>query len=168
MVLLADADVQDLDVLLPDNTSSADSGPEAARHIRQSEAEELFHRIVREGESFWEAVHAPFLSRDLTREQLRQLIRQGLAVAQGNYKELVELFNMPSSDYTRFLSFVPARALLLRLGCLLLAPDVAVDDKPAISGVAARALHRYDGVIEAARKQDDRVVRRDDAREIRD
>ena len=114
MVLLADEDVQDLDLLLPHDTASVDTDLEAARHTRQAEAEALFHRIVRKGESFWDVVHAPFLSRDLTREQLRQLIRQGLGVAHGNYKELVELFNMPSSDYKRFLSFLRKHDCQLR------------------------------------------------------
>ena len=30
------------------------------------------------GESFWTAVHEPFMSRDLTRDDLRQLVRRGL------------------------------------------------------------------------------------------
>ena len=51
-------------------------------------------------------VYAPFISRDLTREDLRAIIRKGLEQTSGNYRVLVELFNMPQDDYKRFLGFL--------------------------------------------------------------
>jgi hypothetical protein len=64
----------------------------------------LYDRVVREGESFWTAVYAPFMARDMTRADLRELIRMGLEKTSGNYKLLTELFNMPVSDYKRLLN----------------------------------------------------------------
>ena len=67
---------------------------------------ELFRRIVDGGESFWIVVQEPFLMRDLTRADVRQVVDLGLKRTQGSYRVLTELFNMPSSDYKRFLNFL--------------------------------------------------------------
>jgi hypothetical protein len=68
--------------------------------------EVLYDQIVKEGHSFWLVVYAPFMSRDLTRDDLRALVRRGLERTSGNYKVLVELFNMRPEDYKRFLGFL--------------------------------------------------------------
>ena len=70
-----------------------------ARHA----ADALFERMVNGGESFWSAVYAPFMSRDLTRDDVRAIVRRGLERTGGNYRVMVELFNMPVDDYKRFL-----------------------------------------------------------------
>ena len=69
-------------------------------------ADVLFERMVNGGESFWSCVYAPFMSRDLTRDDLRAIVRKGLERTSGNYKVMVELFNMPGDDYKRFLGFL--------------------------------------------------------------
>lgn len=66
----------------------------------------LYEKMVDRRESFWSAVYTPFMSRDLTREHLRGLIRKGLEQTGGSYRILTELFNMPASDYKRFLNFL--------------------------------------------------------------
>jgi transcriptional regulator with PAS, ATPase and Fis domain len=66
--------------------------------------EQLFNRITTGGESFWDGVYVPFMSRDLTRDELRWVVRRGLEEARGSYKLLVELFNMPQADYKTFLN----------------------------------------------------------------
>ena len=58
------------------------------------------------GESFWSVVHPMFMSRDLTRRDLRRIIRLGLESTNGNYRQLVGRFNMPDRDYKRFLAFL--------------------------------------------------------------
>jgi len=73
---------------------------------RQSPADELARLMLRHGESFWSAVYPTFMSRDLTRGDLRRVIEIGLEETRGNYRLLVESFNMPASDYKRFLSFL--------------------------------------------------------------
>jgi hypothetical protein len=62
--------------------------------------------MLRNNGSFWSVVHEPFMARDITREDLRQLVLRGLERTQGNYKSLVRLFNMPPQDYKRFLNFL--------------------------------------------------------------
>ena len=57
-------------------------------------------------ESFWSAVYPQFMSRDITRTDLRRVIQLGLERTSGNYRSLVQLFNMPVEDYKRFLSFL--------------------------------------------------------------
>src|SRR6185503_20800608 len=69
----------------------------------RSASDALFERMVNGGESFWSAVYAPFMSRDLTRDDVRAIVRRGLERTGGNYRVMVELFNMPTDDYKRFL-----------------------------------------------------------------
>ena len=69
-------------------------------------ADELFERMATHHEPFWSAVHEIFIARDMTRADLRAIVRRGLAQTGGNYKALVPLFNMPAGDYRRFLSFL--------------------------------------------------------------
>jgi DNA-binding NtrC family response regulator len=64
------------------------------------------NRLMSEGLSFWSEVHEPFMKRDMTREDVRQIVQAGLAYTRGNYKMLVRAFNMPPRDYKRFLSFL--------------------------------------------------------------
>jgi transcriptional regulator with PAS, ATPase and Fis domain len=69
-------------------------------------AEDLAAHMLKQGESFWAAVYPPFMSRDLTRTDLRKIVQIGLEITNGNYRMLVQLFNMPTQDYKRFLSFL--------------------------------------------------------------
>ena len=66
----------------------------------------LLDRILLRGESFWDVAYEPFMARDLTREDIRHLVRVGLEQTRGNYKALVQLFNMEPQDYKRFLNFL--------------------------------------------------------------
>ena len=63
-------------------------------------------RLMKDRVSFWSEVHEPFMNHDITREDVRQLVREGLAHTRGNYKMLVRAFNMDPSDYKRFLGFL--------------------------------------------------------------
>jgi DNA-binding NtrC family response regulator len=66
----------------------------------------IVDRMVKNRESFWNAAHAPFMSRDLTREEIRHMVSVGLEMTRGSYKQLTLLFNMPPTDYKRFLNFL--------------------------------------------------------------
>jgi two-component system response regulator HydG len=72
----------------------------------RSNAEVLYDQVVVGRESFWSAVYAPFMSRDLTREDLRTIVRKGLEQTGGSYRLLIEHFNMQAADYKRFLNFL--------------------------------------------------------------
>ena len=68
--------------------------------------EAAFDRMVRHRESFWAVVYPAFMTRDLTRADLRFIVGRGLQETAGSYKMLVELLNMKPTDYKRFLNFL--------------------------------------------------------------
>lgn len=74
--------------------------------VDRSVVADLLARMEEGGESFWSVAYAPFMSRDLTRAQLTEIVARGLERTAGNYRSLVTLFNMPPSDYKRFLTFL--------------------------------------------------------------
>jgi DNA-binding NtrC family response regulator len=76
-------------------------------HRRQT-ADELYDALVTQGASFWEHVYPMFLARDITRHDLRELVRLGLRQSRGRYKSMLELFGMSSGDYRRFMNFLAA------------------------------------------------------------
>jgi DNA-binding NtrC family response regulator len=81
----------------------------AARPARPAEvptSQALFDRIVKDGASFWSIAYEPFMARDLTRRDIRELVRLGLEHTRGNYKLLVSTFNMAPEEYKKFLNFL--------------------------------------------------------------
>ena len=75
---------------------------------RRQIADELYDALVTQGASFWEHVYPMFLARDITRHDLRELVRLGLRQSRGRYKSMLELFGMSSGDYRRFMNFLAA------------------------------------------------------------
>ncbi|HVG85105.1 MAG TPA: sigma 54-interacting transcriptional regulator [Vicinamibacterales bacterium] len=73
---------------------------------RPSVGEELFSRIQATGESFWSSVYPLFMKREITRTDLRDLMRRALQRARGNAEELVRILNMPDSDRQKFARFL--------------------------------------------------------------
>ena len=73
---------------------------------RPAEVGDLLRRMLETGESFWSTVYGPFMSRDLRRDELKAILREGLERTGGNYRLVVRLFNMADNDYKRFLSFL--------------------------------------------------------------
>jgi transcriptional regulator with GAF, ATPase, and Fis domain len=83
------------------------AAPRAARHAEApAPAQVLYDRLVNRGENFWTTVYEPFAAHDLTRDELRTILRLGLEHTRGSYKQLVQLFNMAPEDYKRFLNFL--------------------------------------------------------------
>jgi DNA-binding NtrC family response regulator len=77
-----------------------------ARERRRQVADELYRALTEGGYSFWEHIHPLFLNRDITRHDIRELVRRGLSASRGNYRTLLQLFNIPARDYKRFLNFL--------------------------------------------------------------
>ncbi len=75
---------------------------------RKQVADELYGALVNGGDNFWEHIHPLFLQRDVTRHDMRELVRRGLATTRGNYRSLLRLFGLPAGDYKRFLNFLAA------------------------------------------------------------
>jgi transcriptional regulator with GAF, ATPase, and Fis domain len=77
-----------------------------ARERRRQRADNLFRALVDRQLAFWEHVHSLFLDRDLTRHDIRELVRRGLAATHGNYRGVVRLFGMDDADYKKFMNFL--------------------------------------------------------------
>ena len=102
----------------------------------------LIERMLSGGSSFWSVVYEPFMARDLTRRDIREIVRIGLEQTRGNYKLLVTTFNMAPTDYKKFLNFlrkyqchVPFQAFRMAQAHPSKAPgDAQADEKlPAIA-----------------------------------
>jgi DNA-binding NtrC family response regulator len=93
---------------LPESVSAAPDAIVLQRDRRSRIADELYEALVSAGYSFWDHVQPLFLSRDITRQDLRELIRLGLANARGSYTGLLTLFGIESNDHQRFLNFLAA------------------------------------------------------------
>jgi transcriptional regulator with PAS, ATPase and Fis domain len=95
-------DVKDL----PPAITVAGSSLLPARERRRQLADELYNALVNGGYSFWDHIHPLFIERDLTRHDIRQLVRRGLSVTRGSYRGVLQLFGIPPEDYKRFMNFL--------------------------------------------------------------
>ena len=86
----------------------AGTGILPARERRRQVADDLYHGLVTNVYTFWDHTYPLFMNRDITRHDLRELVRRGLSTTCGNYRALVKLFGMPTKDYKRFLNFLAA------------------------------------------------------------
>jgi len=73
---------------------------------RRRMSDDLYDGLISGGYQFWTHVHPMFMNRDITRGDLRQLIRRGLSATGGNYRGVLQLFGMEDGDYKRFLNFL--------------------------------------------------------------
>src|SRR6476661_11142153 len=64
------------------------------RERRRTIADDLYKRLVEEKESFWTAVYPLFMDREITRSNVREIVRRGLEESRGNYKIVARIFNM--------------------------------------------------------------------------
>jgi transcriptional regulator with PAS, ATPase and Fis domain len=93
---------------LPAVFRTVEQQPLPVQERRRQLADDLYARLVSGSLSFWGQLHAMFLNRDITRHDLRELLRRGLTATYGNYHALITLFGMDPSDYKRFLNFLAA------------------------------------------------------------
>jgi transcriptional regulator with PAS, ATPase and Fis domain len=93
---------------LPPSIQLTADAIQAVKERRRQVADELYQALVTGGYSFWEHVHPLFLGRDITRHDMRELVRRGLATTRGNYRAMLRLFGMAPHDYKRFLNFLAA------------------------------------------------------------
>jgi transcriptional regulator with PAS, ATPase and Fis domain len=73
---------------------------------RRTIADDLFKKLTDEHASFWTTVYPLYMQREITRGQVRDVVRKGLEQARGNYKIVTRMFNMDQGDYKRFLNFL--------------------------------------------------------------
>jgi len=105
---------------------------------RRQVAEDLYDALVSQGASFWDHVYPLFLNRDITRHDLRELVRRGLQESRGRYKAMLSLFGMQSSDYRRFMNFLAAH------GCGVEYRDYRAPARAAVAAAEKAALESDD------------------------
>jgi DNA-binding NtrC family response regulator len=68
-------------------------------------AELMFKKMVQDLETFWTVVYEPFMARDLTREDVRAVVREALKLSDGSYHRVTQLFNIVG-DQKRLVAFL--------------------------------------------------------------
>src|SRR4029450_13019617 len=97
--------------------------------------------LGQQGAPFCEPVAPMFLARDITRHDLRELARRGLRETRGRYKEVLELFGMPSGDYRRVMNFLgdPGGGIAVREFREATSPRLTPPERPPLYSVPAAA-----------------------------
>jgi transcriptional regulator with PAS, ATPase and Fis domain len=96
------AQVQDL----PPEISFSQTSVRPAKERRRTIADDLYMRIRKGGESFWNVVYPSYMQREISRTDVREVMRKGLEESRGNYRIVVRLFNIEATDYKKFLNFL--------------------------------------------------------------
>jgi hypothetical protein len=101
------------DVIDVDDLPSSVRGMPRPRTLARAErrrqiADDLFSGLVEGRIGFWDHLHKLFLNRDITRNDVRELVRRGLVATSGSYRAMVKLFRMDDHDYKRLLNFLGA------------------------------------------------------------
>ena len=109
------------------------------RERRRQVADDLYEALSTGGYSFWAHIHPLFLARDITRHDIRELVRRGLQTTRGSYRGLLTLFKMEPHDYQRFHNFLTAHGCKVefrefRNGDMPIAPQRRTLDPLALSG----------------------------------
>ena len=86
-----------------DDPAARRSDPMRPHQIR---VQDILQRLFVQRESFWTAVYRDYMMRDITRDDVRFIIRLGLERTHGSYRVLVTLFNMKPAEYKRFMGFL--------------------------------------------------------------
>jgi transcriptional regulator with PAS, ATPase and Fis domain len=81
---------------------------EVIRERRRSKVNDLYDGLTSGELKFWDDVHRLFIGRDITRADLRELIRRGLVASSGSYRGLLRQFGMAQTDYKTLLNFLAA------------------------------------------------------------
>ena len=74
----------------------------------------LFNLMTQEGRSFWEVVHKSYIKHEISKEDLKKIIRLGLEKSGWSLKTLLPLFNIREEEYKKFLNFLQAQGIKLR------------------------------------------------------
>jgi transcriptional regulator with PAS, ATPase and Fis domain len=106
--LLAEGSRVEVDDLPGPIVSRVLGGIRPSRERRRQFADDIYESLVSGKYDFWNDVQTLYLNRDMTRHDLRAVIRRGLSATSGNYRALLRLFRLDAADYKRFLNFLAA------------------------------------------------------------
>jgi transcriptional regulator with PAS, ATPase and Fis domain len=99
-------DAVKLEDLPPEVRAQRGVGIRPKRERRRTVADDLYKRLTEDRESFWTAVYPLYMQREITRANVRDLVRKGLEESRGNYKIVSRIFNMEAHEYKKFLNFL--------------------------------------------------------------
>ena len=91
---------------LPSEIRAQDRVAPSERERRRTVADDLYKRLVEGAAVVLDGRLSAFMDREITRSNVRDLVRRGLEEARGNYKIVARIFNMDPRDYKRFLNFL--------------------------------------------------------------
>jgi len=132
LVWMSGADVIDARHLPPAVRAAVGQAAMPVRERRRQLADDLYAGLVSGAFSFWGQIYELFLNRDITRHDVRELLRRGLTTTCGNYRALVKLFGMQESEYKRFLNFIAAHGC--NVDARTFRAGKADADRPIIAG----------------------------------
>ena len=105
LVVVGQHDVIDVEDL-PASLRQVAELPSPAGGAELSVVDDMYKQLTTNGQSFWSTVYPLYMQREITRSDVRNLVRKGLEESRGNYRIMLRLFNMESSDYKKFLNFL--------------------------------------------------------------
>jgi transcriptional regulator with PAS, ATPase and Fis domain len=106
LIVRSRGDELSVDDLPPEIRAQRGVAVRPKRERRRTVADDLYKRLIEDRESFWTAVYPLYMQREITRSNIRDLVRKGLEETRGNYKIVARIFNMEPGDYKRFLNFL--------------------------------------------------------------
>ena len=106
MLIRARHEVIGVDDVPQEVRATRPQGATPFRERRRTVADELYQRITAEQQSFWTTVYPLFMQREITRANVRDVVKRGLQDARGSYKIVARTFNMEETDYKKFLNFL--------------------------------------------------------------
>jgi len=74
----------------------------------------LFNLMTQEKRSFWEVVHKSYIKHEISKEDLKKIIRLGLEKSGWSFKSLLPLFNIREEEYKKFLNFLSGQKIKIR------------------------------------------------------
>jgi transcriptional regulator with PAS, ATPase and Fis domain len=109
---------------------------------RRQVADDLFQTLTSGSHKFWDHVYTLFLNRDITRHDMRELVRRGLTATSGNYRAMLHLFGIDSRDYKRFLNFLAAHDCNVDFRQFRTGATAAPMERPPVVGAPASPIQR--------------------------
>ena len=107
---------------VPDSIRKGSRG-RVAVEVEGDAAAEALDALLSGEKDFWSAVREPLRAREITKEQARSVLAEGLTRTRGSYKKTAELFGLPPGDYGRFMDFLRFNELKLDFRPFRKGPD---------------------------------------------
>lgn len=74
---------------------------------KKEDRKELILKKIEEGKNFWDTVKKEFLNKEINRDEVKEIIRNGLMKTENRrFKELLKVFNLKDEEYHKFMAFL--------------------------------------------------------------